>query len=116
MLFTTPTQWLALALALIAGWLFGLASHPGGRKWKQRYADERDIHGRNRKDFDARIAERDARIKELERDNERLAKAVPVVETRATTAHAVDPQYAARPASTTRGRWFDWNNRATPLR
>jgi hypothetical protein len=118
MLFTTPTQWLALAVALIAGWLFGLASHPGGRKWKQRYVDERDVHGRNRKDFDARIAERDARIKELERDNERLAKAVPVVApapVAAPTATTYVPaapiaQSAARPAGM-RGRWFDWNNR-----
>ena len=129
MLFTTATQWLALAMALIAGWLFGLASHPGGRKWKQRYVDERDVHGRNRKDFDGRIAERDARIKELERENARLATvvpAVPAVETRAaparvaeargTTTHLVEPQYAARPASATRPRWFDWTNRAGPLR
>ena len=75
MLFSTPTQWLALAVALIAGWLFGLASHPGGRKWKQRYADERDVHSRNRKDFDSRLAERDARIKELEREVRELRQA-----------------------------------------
>ncbi|ONF96255.1 hypothetical protein [Sphingomonas jeddahensis] len=115
MLFTTPTQWLALAVALIAGWLFGLASHPGGRKWKQRYADERDVHGRNRKDYDARLAERDARIKELERENARLAKAAPVaapVTTHApVAAHAPIAQTAARPAGTMRARWFDWQNR-----
>ena len=29
MLFETPTQFAVLALALIAGWFFGLASHPG---------------------------------------------------------------------------------------
>ena len=119
MLFTTPTQWLALAVALIAGWLFGLASHPGGRKWKQRYADERDVHGRNRKDFDVRIAERDARIQELERDNDRLAKAVPVAAAPVVTAPIAsapvsDDRYATRPVSTTRGRWFDWNNRVGP--
>lgn len=126
MLFSTPTQWLALAVALIAGWLFGLASHPGGRKWKQRYADERDVHSRNRKDFDSRLAERDARIKELERENARLAAATPgapvapsaPVVTETPVREPVAPnrtvaQSAARPAGTTRARWFDWNNRAT---
>ena len=128
MLFTTPTQWLALAVALIAGWLLGLASHPGGRKWKQRYVDERDVHGRTRKDLDARIADQDARIAELTRENERLARATPiaapamasdrVVTTRdhlerdhRTSPHAPLAQSAARPAGSMRARWFDWKNR-----
>lgn len=71
MLFTTPTQYIALAIALIAGWLFGLASHPGGRKWKARYVAERDAH-----------AVTTRRVSELERDNTRLASATPVVEER----------------------------------
>jgi hypothetical protein len=112
MLFTTPTQWLALAVALIAGWLFGLASHPGGRKWKQRYADERDVHGRTRKDYDARLIEQDARIKELERENARLVKTLPVAAAPVVaTTRAPIVQTAARPAGSVRGRWFDWNNR-----
>ena len=44
-LFSTPTQFAALGLVLIAGWLLGLASHPGGKKWKARYLAERDAHG-----------------------------------------------------------------------
>lgn len=116
MLFTTPTQWLALAVALIAGWLFGLASHPGGRKWKQRYADERDIHGRTRKDYDTRLAERDARVVELERENARLTSATaPVVAPVAAASHAPLAQSAARPART-RARWFDWNDRVDTRR
>lgn len=116
MLFTTPTQWLAVAIALVAGWLFGLASHPGGRKWKVRYADERDIHGKNRKEFDARLAERDKRIKELERENAQLAKARPVMapapaRTAPEAVYAPGADTVARPAGTTRARWFDWNNR-----
>ena len=35
-LFSTPTQFAALALIFVAGWLFGLASHPGGKKAKAR--------------------------------------------------------------------------------
>ena len=109
MLFTTTTQYVALAIALVAGWLFGLASHPGGRKWKDRYAAERETHAANRKDFDTRLAERDTRIKELERENARLAKAAPV------TAATISPtaQAAAVPARRYDGRgWFDWRNRA----
>lgn len=71
MLFTTPTQYIALAVALIAGWLFGLASHPGGKKWKARYIAERDAHAVTTK-----------RATELERDNAQLVRATPVVEER----------------------------------
>lgn len=114
MLFSTPTQWVALAVALVAGWLFGLASHPGGRKWKQRYADEREVHAANRKEFDGRLGEANARIKELERENARLARAAPV--TAATIAPNAHAATAAEPAFETRGTtsgrgWFDWRNR-----
>ena len=44
MLFHTPTQFAVLALLLVAGWFFGLASHPGGRKWRTRYEEEREAH------------------------------------------------------------------------
>ncbi|WP_082449498.1 hypothetical protein [Sphingomonas sp. Leaf231] len=63
MLFNTTTQYIALAVALIAGWLFGLASHPGGRKWKTRYAAERDAHATTAK-----------RVSELERDHDVATK------------------------------------------
>lgn len=63
MLFTTTTQYIALAIALIAGWLFGLASHPGGRKWKARYVAERDAHAVTSK-----------RVNELERDHATATK------------------------------------------
>ena len=127
MLFSTPTQYAVLALLLVAGWLFGLASHPGGRRWKQRYADERDAHALTRKDQDGRLTTANARIAELERDNARLAKAAPVtaatiapttaatpverpvVATRAVAASEARPAYV-RPAGERRG-WFDWGNR-----
>ncbi len=63
MLFTTTTQYIALAIALVAGWLFGLASHPGGRKWKTRYVAERDAHALTSK-----------RVTELERDHDTATK------------------------------------------
>jgi hypothetical protein len=71
MLFTTPTQYIALAVALIAGWLFGLASHPGGGKWKGRYVTERDAHAATRRELQDRNAE-------LERENARLVREMPV--------------------------------------
>lgn len=116
MLFTTTTQYIALAIALVAGWLFGLASHPGGRKWRQRYADERETHAANRKEFDARLAEANVRIKELEAENARLGSAAPVTAaTIAPNAHAATADTRAYPAATTTastGRgWFDWRNR-----
>ena len=126
MLFSTPTQFAVCALLLVAGWLFGLASHPGGRKWKERYVAERDAHAVNRKTWegehkaltaqtDERMANAKAglderetahrdRIAELERENERLRNAAPV------TAQTIAPRSrsAARPADANRG-WFDFS-------
>lgn len=103
MLFSTPSEFAVLALVLIAGWLFGLASHPGGRKWKERYATERDAHAAYRRDTDPRIAEAEARAAaaethladadkraaELYRDREQTAQTAPAttypVPPRATT-------------------------------
>jgi hypothetical protein len=38
-LFRTPTEWVAIALVLIAGYVWGLASAPGTRKWRDRLAE-----------------------------------------------------------------------------
>ena len=129
MLFFTPTQWVILALVLVAGWLFGLASHPGGRKWKTRYAAERDANARYRSETDARLtdarkghdtalAEARARIAELENENARLARAAPVTAQTIAPRDHVDVRpvatTAARPAYAATGErrgWFDWGNR-----
>ncbi|RZM36395.1 MAG: hypothetical protein EOP67_06715 [Sphingomonas sp.] len=115
MLFSTPTQFAVLALLFIAGWLFGLASHPGGRKWKTRYLAERDAHGLARKDRDGRITAADARVAELERENARLASERPVAPV-ATTAvpiatRTVGDRVATRRtyAAGERRGWFDFN-------
>lgn len=100
MLFSTPTQFAALALLFVAGWLLGLASHPGGRKWKERYAAERDAHAGVRKDGDIRVADADRRIAELERENSRLANATPVAAPVATrTASPVVERTVIAPSS-----------------
>ncbi len=118
-LFSTPTQFAVLALLFIAGWLFGLASHPGGRKWKTRYLAERDAHVLARKDRDGRVTASDARVAELERENARLAKAQTVATPVTTTAVPVAAQpvvahpnatLGQRPAYRTgeRRSWFDF--------
>ncbi|WP_033919648.1 hypothetical protein [Sphingomonas sp. 37zxx] len=86
MLFSTPTQFAVLALCLIAGWLFGLASHPGGRKWKERFRAEEAAHQATRDE----LAIRDTRIREIERDRERWTSSQTVVAPVAaeTTSHS----------------------------
>ena len=118
MLFTTPTQLAVLALVLVAGWFFGLASHPGGRKWRERYTAEREAHATNRKQAEAHLAQQQARAAELERENERLARqATPVRNDTHVSAPVADPMAstATRPAfAVSRTRrpsrgWFDWS-------
>lgn len=125
MLFSTPTQFAVLGLLLIAGWLFGLASHPGGKKWKARYVAERDAHAAARKDGDIRANAAEKRVAELERENARLLKAAPVAAPvvapvasstiAPTRADVVQTQSNVRPAyaadGTKRG-WFDFGDRS----
>ncbi len=110
----TATQFAILGLVLVAGWLLGLASHPGGRKWRERYASERDAHAAARKDADARVAAEKTRRTELERENDRLRSAAPV--TAQTIAPRTAPRAvaAARPAYPVGERrgWFDFGPRS----
>ena len=120
MLFTTTTQFAALALCLIAGWFFGLASSSGGKKWKARYAAEREAHGAYRKQGDTSLAAANARVAELERENARLTEAaqarpVAVAEPAPTLGERITGrrQTVARPAypAGQRPGWFDFGNR-----
>ena len=77
MLFQTPTQYAVLVLVLVAGWFFGLASHPGGRKWRTRYETEREAHAAYRKQAEAQREADAARIAELERDRRAADVATP---------------------------------------
>jgi signal transduction histidine kinase len=86
MLFTTPTQFAVLALCVLAGFIFGLATRSGGRD-KARLRTLEAEHAAYRKDADARI-----RAAEVER--ERMARAAPVT----TSAVGVHPQSEAHPA------------------
>ncbi len=66
----TTDQWAILFLVLVLGWLLGLVSRTGGKKWKRAYEAERDA----RADEQAELTAARARIAELE-----AAAAVPVV-------------------------------------
>lgn len=115
-LFSTPTQFAVLGLLLIAGWLFGLASHPGGRKWKARYLAERDANAGVRREGEARAVAAEKRVVELERENARLAKVqqpvvAPVAAQPMTSRPVVAQPVSTRatyPAGERRG-WFDFN-------
>ena len=117
MLFTTTTQFAALALCLIAGWFLGLASHSGGRKWKTRYATEREAHAGYRKQNDTALADARRRIAELEQENARLSKAAAAPAAAPTLAERVTGRpsaaRAARPAypADRRPGWFDFGTR-----
>ncbi|RYD53704.1 MAG: hypothetical protein EOP60_09905 [Sphingomonadales bacterium] len=77
--FETLTQFVALGLTLVAGWFLGLASAPGGRKWRERYYDEELSNAgyRDRSETDLREANR--RIRDLEAENARLRADAPIV-------------------------------------
>lgn len=74
MLFNTLNQYIVLALLFVVGWLFGLASHSGGRKWRERLKAESEQHAAYRHDTDAQLKEAQRRGAELERDNAALEK------------------------------------------
>jgi predicted flap endonuclease-1-like 5' DNA nuclease len=99
MLFQTPTQYAVLALLLVAGWLFGLASHPGGRKWRTRYEEERDAHAAYRREVEAREKAHAERIALLEKRNAGLESDLRAAQT-AVPARAL-PDDAPR-----RGSWL----------
>ena len=69
----TTNQWAILFLVLVLGWLLGLVSRSGGKKWKRAYEAERDA----RADEQAELEAARARVAELEAAQ---PAATPVVE------------------------------------
>ncbi|URW75978.1 hypothetical protein M9980_01745 [Sphingomonas donggukensis] len=91
MLFTTTSQFAVLALCLVAGWIFGLASHPGGKKAKARLREVQAEHDIYRKDAETRVRDAQARAKAAETERDRLAKAAPVATAAPVAAAAATP-------------------------
>jgi len=89
----TTNQWAILFLVLVLGWLLGLVSRSGGRKWKRAYEAERDA----RADEQAELEAARARVAELE-----AARPAPIVTPAAVPAAAVvEEPVAAAPVTTT---------------
>ncbi|RYD53705.1 MAG: hypothetical protein EOP60_09910 [Sphingomonadales bacterium] len=92
--YQTITQFAGLALALLGGWFLGLATAPGGGKWRDRYHAEEMAHARYRDEAGEEIRAKTQRIRELEAQ---LGKGV------SAAAEAV----VSEPAAGWRG-WFGW--------
>ncbi|RYY25727.1 MAG: hypothetical protein EOP62_12775 [Sphingomonadales bacterium] len=89
--YQTLTQFAGLGLTLLAGWFLGLATAPGGGKWRDRFHDVEVEHARYRDEAEADIRAKTKRIRELES----LARAPAVAAA------------AAEPGTGWRG-WFGW--------
>ena len=66
MTFTTET-WMILGLTLALGWLLGLMSRSGGKKWKHELAREREEHKAAIRNRDEQIAALKTRVTDYER-------------------------------------------------
>lgn len=87
----TTNQWAILFLVLVLGWLLGLVSRSGGKKWKRAYEAERDA----RADEQAELEDARARVAELE-------AAKPAVRVAPTARTVVEePVEVAEPVTTT---------------
>ena len=84
----TTNQWAILFLVLVLGWLLGLLSRSGGKKWKRAYEAERDA----RADEQAELEAARTRVAELE-------AARPAATT--TTTTVVEEPVVAAPAANT---------------
>lgn len=106
--FETPTQFAALALTLIGGWLLGLGSSSGGRKWRDRFEDEEIAHAGYRHQAETDLKEANRKIRDLEAECDRLKRDAASAAAAAPVAAAA----AAAPAETESGGgwrgWFGW--------
>ena len=85
----TTNQWAILFLVLVLGWLLGLVSRSGGKKWKRAYQAERDA----RADEQAELEAARARVAELEAARPAPAATLveqPVVAAPVTTTETLD--------------------------
>lgn len=63
----TTSQWAILFLVLLLGWLLGLISRAGGKKWRLAYEAERDARIEDRREHAAELEAANAHIVDLER-------------------------------------------------
>lgn len=98
MLFNSANAFAVLALMLIAGWFFGMASRPGTRRWKDQIT-ELEVEQARLKD---QLSIKDKRIAELTRERD------------ATLKNSASPAPSPAPVPVTDGAsggwrgWFGW--------
>jgi len=63
----TIDQWVILFLVLVLGWVLGLLSRSGGRKWRRAFEQERDERALIEQRHAQALAAANARISELEK-------------------------------------------------
>lgn len=95
--FQSPTQFTALVLTLIAGWLLGLGSSSGGRKWRELYEEEAGDLANYRHQAETDLKAANLKIRDLQAECEALKKA-------ATAA----PVAAAAASDDSGGGWRGW--------
>jgi predicted flap endonuclease-1-like 5' DNA nuclease len=101
--FQSPTQFAALVLTLIAGWLLGMGSASGGRKWREAYEEEAGDHAHYRHQAETDLKQANNRVRELEAECERLKQAAAQAPAAATVAAATGDD-----AGTAWRGWFGW--------
>lgn len=95
--FQTMTQFVALGLTLIGGWLLGLASSSGGARWRERYQDEEIEHANYRHQAENDLKEANRRVRDLEAEVARLQRDA-----------AAAPAAAAAAEAESGGGWRGW--------
>ena len=68
--FTSPFGWVLLVAALAAGWLFGAATSPQGRKWQKRFREREVIIAKYRREMEKALVKARERIRQLERERD----------------------------------------------
>lgn len=102
--FQSPTQFTALVLTLIAGWLLGLGSASGGRKWRDLYEEEAGDLANYRHQAETDLKEANRKIRDLTAECESLKKAA----TDAQASAAAAPAAAVAASDESGGGWRGW--------
>jgi predicted flap endonuclease-1-like 5' DNA nuclease len=105
LLFDSLNQWAAIAVVLIAGWLFGLASAPGNKKWKRALQEEEIAHVQTRDTLERDLRDAEVRVRTAETERDRAHKDL---ETVRSEAAAIVPVAPVVEETASRRGWFGW--------
>lgn len=100
--FETVSQFAGLGLTLVAGWFFGMASAPGGKKWREAWEEDSVDHANYRHQAETDLKEANRRVRDLEAENAKLIAAA------AAAPVAVAAAASQEPAGSGWRGWFGW--------